>query len=89
MATKEVYTGYNRSKKEKGKPISAWIWMQFQSCRITILFKSPTEKWAYKEQKGLEAEKTTAEERNGVTAMGKLQFSATERVKFKAEDGEK
>lgn len=32
--------------------------MQFQSCRINILFKTPVEKKAYKEQKGLGAEKT-------------------------------
>lgn len=55
------------------------------SCRIKILFKSPAENRAYEEHKGLEAEETTAEVRNCLIAMGKLQFSATERRKFKAE----
>lgn len=60
-------------KKEKGKPIPTWIWMQFQSCRVKILFKSPAEKRAYKEYKRPEAEKTIAEVRSSNDSYGKIQ----------------
>jgi len=52
-ATEEIYTGYNRNEKgERGNYLSFDL-MQFQSCRINILLKTPVEKKAYKEQKGL------------------------------------
>ena len=57
-ATEEIYTGYNRNEKGERKNYLSFNLMQFQSCRINILFKTPVEKKAYKEQKGLGAEKT-------------------------------
>lgn len=63
------------------------MWCNFRVAEL--IFKTPVEKKAYKEQKGLKAEETPAAVSNSMIAVGKLQFCARERGNVKAEGGEK
>lgn len=81
QATEEVYTGFDRKTKRKG---NLSLLGHGYNHRIKILFKS-------QQRKGLTKRRTWSKKGNcqGETtpavAMKKCQFSATERVKFKAE----